>query len=226
MIKTPKISIDSSISKVSPEISLGITIYNVQGITESSDLFKEKFNSFKKILINEYSKVGLAERDEIKAWRTFLKQLKIDPSRYKASAEALIKRTISDKPLFWVNAAVDINNFLSVLYTTPMGIYDLDNIQGNISYSIGDQEASYDGLNGRNVSMNGKPNLYDEIGSFGSPIVDSQRTKVTAKSKKLMHVIYFSPEIPERQKDLIIGKSIELFVNELNVKVINNKLVN
>lgn len=226
MIKTPKISIDSSISKVSPEISLGITIYNVQDITESSDLFKEKFNSFKKILINEYSKVSLAERDEIKAWRTFLKQLKIDPSRYKASAEALIKRTISDKPLFWVNAAVDINNFLSVLYTTPMGIYDLDNIQGNLSYSIGDQEASYDGLNGRNVSMNGKPNLSDEIGSFGSPIVDSQRTKVTAQSKNLMHVIYFSPEMPERQKDLIIGKSIELFVNELNVKVINNKLVN
>jgi DNA/RNA-binding domain of Phe-tRNA-synthetase-like protein len=226
MIKPVEVNIDSSISKVASNISLGIITYKVQEITESSNDFKEKFASLKENLIDKYSTTKVTDQDEIKAWRVLLKQLKIDPSRYKVSSEALIKRTISDKPLFWVNAAVDINNFLSVLYATPMGIYDIDHIKGNILYGLGNDETSYDALNGRIVSMEGKPHLSDELGGFGSPIVDSQRTKVTMESKNLIHVLYFHPGIAHDEKSLIINKTAEIFAKELGSEVTSNKVIN
>ncbi|RAS72791.1 B3/B4 domain-containing protein [Priestia endophytica] len=226
MIKPSEVNIDSSISKVSSATSLGIITYKVQKLTESSNNFKEKFASLKEILIDKYSTIKVTEQDEVKAWREFLKQLKIDPSRYKVSSEALIKRTISDKPLFWVNGAVDVNNFLSVLHVTPMGIYDMNHIQGSISYGLDSNEASYDALNGRIVSMKGKPHLSDELSGFGSPIVDSQRTKVTIESKNLMHVLYFHPGISQDEKIMIIDKTTKTFSEELGAEVTSNNVIN
>ncbi|OLQ51215.1 hypothetical protein BHT94_20840 [Bacillus licheniformis] len=219
------VNIGPDIKLLSTGVSLGVITYKVNELNQSQDAFKEKFMSLKKQLSEYYLTKKIAEQKEIKAWRVLLKQMGVDYSRYRPSAEALIKRTISDKPLFWVNVAVDINNYLSVEHAIPMGIYDLDKIKGNIVYDLGSEDARYEALNGREVSFKGKPNLSDEIGSFGSPLVDSQRTKVTNDSKNLLHILYFYPGISESEIELIVQKSIELFTNELEVNILDKKLV-
>ena len=125
--------------------------------------------------------------------RQAFKALGIDPSRYRPSSEALLRRVLQDKPMFSVNSAVDVNNYCSIKYGLPFGIYDLASIQGKVVCRLGKDSETYFGLNGRETSMSGKLLTADESGPFGSPVVDSERTKVTSAANDLLHVVYVFP---------------------------------
>ena len=74
------------------------------------------------------------------------------------------------------HSAVDLNNFFSLQYEIPVGIYDVDKIKGNVTLSVGNKDSGYDGLNGRFNSLENIITLSDDEGPFGSPYVDSART--------------------------------------------------
>lgn len=52
---------------------------------------------------------------------------------YRSSLEALLKRLLTGKSLWTICNVVDLYNCCSVLSLLPMGGYDLQKIQGNIS---------------------------------------------------------------------------------------------
>lgn len=157
------VNIKPNIRQIIPLISLGVLHYEEIIIVDSSLSFREEFHILAQKLFNEYSLQQLAEQKSIKNWRSCFKKLGIDYSRYRPSSEALTRRILSNKSLYWINAAVDINNYLSVLYGLPFGIYDLNHIQGAVFYRLGLEGESYLGLNGREFSVAGKPILSDNL---------------------------------------------------------------
>lgn len=68
---------------------------------------------------------------------------------------------------------------------------------------MGQEGEAYFGLNGRETSMQGKLLTADELGPFGSPVVDSERTKVTCEARDLLHVIYVFPGCDVDVEDLL-----------------------
>lgn len=210
-----QVRLDSSISERLPQFSLGVLHYHGTTVSESPKMLQGRINLFVENLRLEHDLSRLAEMEGIREWRACLKQLGTDPARYRPSSEALLRRLLQGNPFFWINSAVDVNNFFSVLHALPLGIYDLGLIQGNVVCRTGQADDRYEGLNGREVSMENKPLLADEQGAFGSPIVDSKRTCVTDKSRDLLQVVFFHDQLSASRKEEILGSVGRMFT-EIN----------
>jgi len=210
-----KVQLDATVSARLPRLSLGILHYSGASVSDSPKMLQGRIHYFVEGLRLEHDPSRLTEIEGIREWRAAFKQIGTDPSRYRPSSEALLRRLLQGNPFFWINSAVDVNNFFSVRYALPFGIYDQDQLAGNVVLRIGQKGDSYEGLNGREVSMEDKLLLADERGAFGSPIVDSKRTCVTGNSRNLMQVIFFHEHVSPQKKDEIVGSTGRMFT-EIN----------
>lgn len=190
--------IDAELKNRLPGLRLLVTWVDEARITPTPPALRGRIELFHEHLRLTYENTGGLERNAgVRAWRDAFRALGIDPARYRPSAEALLRRILQRKPLGWINAAVDLNNFLSIQYGLPCGIYNRDAIVGDVVLRLGRAEERYLGLNGRENSCAGKPVLADAAGPFGSPIVDAERTKVQEGTHHLLHVAYLPPGFPE-----------------------------
>ena len=71
----------------------------------------------------------LLKQPRIAAARAGYKALGKDPSRYRLSTEALLRRLIKGNGLYFVNNAVDIGNVLSARTQRSVAVLDEDKIQ-------------------------------------------------------------------------------------------------
>ncbi|MGC5327462.1 B3/B4 domain-containing protein [Brevibacillus sp. SYSU BS000544] len=217
--------IDRSVLDRIPGFSLGMIQYADTSVSESPKMLQGRINLFFETLRLEKNVSDITSIEGVSQWRAAFKSLGIDPSRYRPSSEALLRRILQGNTLHWVNSAVDVNNFLSVTHALPYGIYDMSKISGSVVCRLGQEADQYAGINGREVGMNGKLLLADDTGAFGSPIVDSTRTMVTESATNLMQVIFFHPTLPLNQKETILGSSARMFTEINGGEVVLTKLV-
>jgi len=125
----------------------------------------------------------------IKASRLAYKAAGKDPARYRLSAEALLRRAVKDKELYRINNVVDLLNLVSISSGFSIGGYDADKIAGNIEFGIGEKDEPYTGIGRGQLNIEGLPVFRDEMGAFGTPTSDSERTAVTEGTKHFLMVI-------------------------------------
>jgi DNA/RNA-binding domain of Phe-tRNA-synthetase-like protein len=119
------------------------------------------------------------------------KALGKDPSRYRLSAEALLRRILQGKSLYKVNNMIDILNIISVKSGISIGGYDTDKIQGNeIILSAGSESDQYTAIGRGQLNISGLPVLKDRMGPFGNPTSDSERTCITESTKYFLMVFF------------------------------------
>lgn len=188
MGETMQIAVSEILREVIPSISLGIIEATVVVEKSTSDLSKIIDTQLGKILEN-YSLNDLQFSPEITTVRDAYRKLGKDPTRYRGSAEALIRRVLQGKRIYNINNIVDINNLVSIETLHPVGSYDLNNIKPPIVLGIGDPGDSYKGIGKDEVNIARLPVFKDMIGPYGSPTADSERTKITQKTKHIMMVI-------------------------------------
>lgn len=210
-----KVQLDASVTERLPQLSLGILHYSGASVSDSPKMLQGRINYFVESLRLEHDPARLTDIEGIREWRAAFKQVGTDPSRYRPSSEALLRRLLQGNEFFWINSAVDINNFFSVLHALPFGIYDQAQLAGDVILRVGTSEDVYEGLNGREVNMEGKLLLSDDKGAFGSPIVDSKRSCVTENSRNLMQVIFFHEQVSSQKKDEILSSVGRMFT-EIN----------
>ncbi len=203
------VRIDSSLSAQIPAFKIGVLQYNDIVVADTPQMLKGRLQFFQESLAIDLETKELDEFPGIREWRDVFKQLRSNPKRYPPSHEALYKRIKNRKFLPSVHSAVDVNNFFSLQYEIPLGIYDLSKLHGDITIRLGTKTDAYEGLNGRMNTMTNKIISCDDEGAFGSPIVDSTRTKVTNETTDALHLVYLCPSttIDEARKMLeAIGK--------------------
>ena len=127
---------------------------------------------------------------QIAAMRSAYKALGKDPSRYRGSAEALLRRVLSGKGLYQINSVVDINNLVSLESLNPAGAYDLEKITPPIELRVGAAGESYKGIGKDLINIERLPVLTDVVGPFGSPTSDSERAMVSLETKKTLMVVF------------------------------------
>ena len=132
-----------------------------------------------------------------------------DPARYRLSAEALLRRVVSGKGLYQINNVVDQLNLVSITSGFSIGGYDADQIQGDIIFGIGRSDEPYSGIGKGELNIENLPVFRDELGAFGSPTSDSQRTEVTGRTKHFLMILidfegsYQLPEATNRAVELL-----------------------
>lgn len=205
------ITLDTSLLEKVPAMKIGLIHYTKITVSDSPQMIKGRIQLYQENLFFELQDTPVAERSGIKEWRTLWKAFGADPNRYRPSAESLLRRIAKQQYLTPFHSAVDINNFFSLQYEIPVGIYDTSHLEGDITLALGDEETSYDGLNGRSISLKNIPYSKDAAGAFGSPYVDSTRTAVSEKTTDALHIFYLRPSIDEAEARQLLTSSGKMF---------------
>jgi DNA/RNA-binding domain of Phe-tRNA-synthetase-like protein len=137
-------------------------------------------------MASEYKDAPLGELPAVKAVRSIFHATGVDPTRYRPSSEALLRRAVKGKGLYFINSAVDVVNYFSLKTLLPMGIFDADRIQPPIEFRAGREGETYQGVGRDVLNLTGFPLLADAEGPFGSAVSDSVRTRVTGATTRLL----------------------------------------
>ena len=183
------------------------------------DLWKqiEKFTDDirDRIRIEEISKIP-----SIEVSRKAYKAVGKDPARYRLSAESLLRRVIKGNSLYQINNVVDIVNLASVKSGFSIGGYDVECLQGDVQLGIGKPEEEYFGIGRGELNIEGLTVLRDDIGAFGSPTSDSERTSVTDTTTKFLMVYFDFGALNHINRELEFAE--ELLVNFAGAKNITH----
>src|SRR5262245_30741557 len=121
---------------------------------------------------------AILEAPTILATRAGYKALGKDPARYRGSAEALLRRLIAGKGLPRINSVVDVINLVSVESRLPIGLYDLEHVEGLIEFRAGRSGETYKGIGKYDLNLEGLPLFADANGPVGSATCDCGCTMV------------------------------------------------
>jgi DNA/RNA-binding domain of Phe-tRNA-synthetase-like protein len=209
------ITISNEIIEKCPNIRLGLLSADVSIHIEHEELWYKILTESKIISDNQ---PDLLSYDCIQSARAAYKALGKDPSRYRPSAEALLRRIISGKELYSVNNVVNLINFISFKSGFSIGGYDSNAIKGKISLTKGLQDDHYEGLGRGVLNIENLPVLRDEIGAFGCPTSDSERTGIRSETKHCLWVFFDFGSSPMLEKNLIeSGKLLQEFADAKNI---------
>jgi DNA/RNA-binding domain of Phe-tRNA-synthetase-like protein len=179
-----KFTIDSSIS-----IKLGYLHLSGCQVAESDSSLCDIYDAVKEKTRNHFEDTPIGEHPTALGVRRLFKSMGIDPTRYRPSGEALVRRIVKDQALRSINCIVDINNICSIESLFPIGVYNRENIIGDVHIRIGEENEIYSGI-GRDINIAGKLVSADSEGAFGSPIADSERTKVSIDTQDILVLLY------------------------------------
>lgn len=169
-------------------VALGVMVYSVGSAGQTDDLrncIAEEIAAAQSIL----SGVKPSSLPAVQAARAAFKRLGKDPSRYRPSSEALLRRIASGKDLYRVNDVVDLSNVISIHTQLPVCTYDLNALQAPIVFRRAEAGESYRGIGRDDLNLEGLPVFADNKGPFGTPFSDSDRTKVRAETTQVLSIL-------------------------------------
>lgn len=217
------IKIAKSIQELHPTTSLGVI--------EAKITYKKNDKALKELMINFSEEFqanncieNIAQIPTIKATRTAYKAFGKEPARYRVSSEALLRRTVQGKGLYFINNVVDVNNLVSIESGYGICCFDKAKIEGtDIIFTIADEGESYKGIGKGEINISKLPVFKDARGSFGSPTSDSQRTMITETTSEILFIIVsFSGS--ENLKETC-QKAEEYLTRFCNADIVNNYII-
>lgn len=162
---------------------------------------------------HEFTVESLAEAEPVRAVRAMFREWGMDPSKYRPSSEALLRRVVQGKGLYRVSNVVDVGNLGSIETGWPYGCYDRSKMNPPIFLRHGAAGERYEGIGKQIWHLEGRPVLADPQGPFGSPISDSTRSMITAAASKILIVIY----TPARASDVTLNAAITRLQDRLTL---------
>src|ERR1700676_116226 len=185
-----QLQLDDSLRNRIAGVTFGMV--TIQGVTvrERNEQLWQQVETLCQQQAREFVLEKLAEYAQIVAVRGLQKSFGFDPTRYRPSSEALLRRVLKGQGLHQVNSAVDVNNLCSLEWLLPMCIYDLRNVKGQPRVRIGEPSEQYPGIGRQMFQAENKVIIADESGIMGSTVSDSERTKVTTATTDILLAIY------------------------------------
>jgi DNA/RNA-binding domain of Phe-tRNA-synthetase-like protein len=126
--------------------------------------------------------------------RQLYRNLNIDPTRYRPSSEALLRRLLKGMDFPRVETVVDLANLFSLTCMRPLGLYDAARITGHIELRQGKPGETYEGIRKGTINIAGKYVLADQLGPFGNPTADSLRCSVSARTQAFFIVVFMATD--------------------------------
>lgn len=194
MALDPRIEIDVELDRkvrLASVVAEGLEIDNAESLWAV-------FQPFCVELGARYRDISIGEVPGIQAARQLYRAIGIDPTKLRPSSEGLLRRVIKGKDLYRINSLVDTINYCSLSYLLPVGLYDMDYLEGEtINLRKGGPGESFEGIRKDTVHLEGRYGLFDKAGPFGSPTSDSDRTRIREQTSRALAVIFAPYEISE-----------------------------
>ena len=206
-----EITIAPELCRLFPQFKIGFITYKNIEVGQSPQMVKGRLQLFQESIYFDLEDKSVTELEGIKEWRQIFKTAGKDPNRYRHSAEALYRRIKKQNYLQPVNSSIDINNFFSLEYQIPIGVYDADKLSGNLTIRLGKEGEEYNGLNGRPNSLANLIISEDAAGPFGSPFVDSERSAVTEQTNNAVQIVYLRPSLEMEKAEKMVDSLMNMY---------------
>lgn len=202
-----RLAIDKDMKEKWPQTRVGCFQYRVTVEKKNENLWKYlKRDIFRKTkdAIFDY---GVNEIPNIKESRMAYKAFGKDPSRYRVSSEALVRRIGQGKGLYEVNTVVDVNNLISIESGFSVGSYDAAKISEELVFRVGREGETYKGIGKDEIKIDSLPVLADEDGAIGSSTSDSERAMITEDAKEILTLVYSFSDNRDLEKVMEYGRN-------------------
>ena len=161
--------------------------------------------------IEEMLKPGYAYPDNMqKGIRSLLKTFGFHPSGRSRPASEYLFKDLTNRGIFnYINNIVDINNHISLKYKLPISVFDLDKSGFDLCLRVGGETEEYVFNKEGQILTLKKLLLVAKTGAeaIGTPVKDSQATKVFEPTKKIAFFVYSSSNItPKEEMEKILNE--------------------
>ncbi|MDP6668861.1 MAG: phenylalanine--tRNA ligase beta subunit-related protein [Candidatus Krumholzibacteria bacterium] len=153
-------------------------------------LFHEHLNQVCRSMRSRYEGKPPSEIPCLAPAREMYRAAGVDPTRYRPSSEALLRRVLQGKELYRLSPLVDTGNLFSLEHSISIGLYDSRFLEGTIALRMGEKGEFFPGIRKSEIHVQGKICLVDEVGPFGSPSSDSWRTRIREDSRDILVILY------------------------------------
>lgn len=217
-----KIKRSENIQKICPDFVGAALFMDIKNTAFSLELWNALENTLAQYR-NKYTTESIKGITSIQATRNTYKKLGKDPSRYRPSGEALIRRILKGSELYKVNTAVDIINLASIVYGYSIGGFDYNKIRGNeLLLGIGNKNEPYEGIGRGSLNIENMPVYRDAIGGIGTPTSDNERTKLDENTIRILVIVngYDNNQIQVEACAKFISQHLELYTSGTNKHII------
>lgn len=184
-----KVVVSPEMHSVCPEFRGACITANIKNSEYSDELWREidaLSDEYRATLTTESLKLMTS----IQATRRIYKVCGKDPSRYRPSGEALVRRVLQGKKLYQIDTLVDLINLASMKYGYSIGAFDADKFSGDtLTLGIGRDGEPYEGIGRGMINIAGMPVYRDSLGGVGTPTSDHERTKVSLATTRLLVLV-------------------------------------
>jgi DNA/RNA-binding domain of Phe-tRNA-synthetase-like protein len=171
-------------------IALGVLEAEGLQVDELPAAFQDEADRLIASLIARYARKPPSDIPGLSETRSLFHRLDLDPTRTRPSSEALMRRVLQAKGLPRVSPAVDVCNLCSLEHQLPLGLYDRDEIKGDLTVRVGRPGEGYVGIRRQRVNLAGRLLIADDNGPFGAPTSDSAQTAVKTRTRNLAVVVF------------------------------------
>src|SRR6056297_1222973 len=188
----PTLNISEEISQTWAKTVIGSITARIV-VTESPEKLIEKLNQAALEKRENLEIKDISQLPPINEGRKAYKAFGKDPARYRLASEALLRRILKGKGMYFVNNIVEINNLVSIESGFPICAFDLEKVHNPINFRIGKKDEPCQGIGRGTLNIENLPVFSDSGGAFGSPTSDSERVQITPETRWLnMNIVSFS----------------------------------
>jgi DNA/RNA-binding domain of Phe-tRNA-synthetase-like protein len=208
-----------------PGLKIGVLYASGFEVRKHSDYVTMQFADLEKFVKDKFFDSPPSADPVVSAVRRMYRRIGWEPTQYRPSSEAMIRRFLKDKGLYRINNAVDLGNVASTRFHLPMGLYDLDTLSGSISVDVGKEGEAYQGISKNVIHAGGKLVLRDDDGVFGNPTADSLRTSIRNNTKNVLALFFTPPEVEDSYINQTLDYLQNLYLKEspdasLDIKIV------
>lgn len=124
--------IDKKLLNVGGGIYTGVVyatgLNNEKEIPEINALLESEIRRVKETLTND----DVSNEPGLGLYRSAMKELGINPSKYPCSIDAIIKRIIKTGEFVSISPVVNLGNYISLKYRIPVGVHDVESLNGEL----------------------------------------------------------------------------------------------
>jgi DNA/RNA-binding domain of Phe-tRNA-synthetase-like protein len=185
-------------------LDLTVLAFHINGVKiQKRDTELEKFKvTVTQQIRNEYDLNTVKDHPTFRAYRDFFWSIKIDPTKIRPAAEALIRRILAGKTLPCINTLVDAYNLASIKTRIALATFDADKLEGDLLTRFAKEGEQFSGigmekpliLRGGEIVVSDKEKL---VAIY--PYRDADNTKVTEKTKNIMMVVCGVPSVHKQE---------------------------
>ena len=194
------LSIEFQLQKRFPELK--VLTCQIGGVrVEKRNVELERFKEeVMKEVREQYDLESLRNVSTFRAYRDFFWRVRIDPTKSRPAAEALIRRALGGKAIPNINTLVDAYNLASIKTEIALAAFDADRLKGDLLMRFATEGEEFLG-----IGME-KPMLLqggEIVISDGEKLVavyphrDADNTKITMKTKNVVLLVCGVPGIEE-----------------------------